>query len=109
MKMRRKIAKDGVIIATLIICNHTNYLKRDPIISAPGSLDAKDDYDLIAQMINEIRDIVEDQLGNSKKVKNKGVKTTKEALTSQIKSTIRRIVKKEVGKEPMIEVHIERV
>jgi ribonuclease J len=109
MKMRRKIAKDGVIIATLIICNHTNYLKRDPIISTPGSLDAKDDYDLIDQITSEIRDVVEDQLGNSKKVKNKGVKTTKEALISQIKSIIRRMIKKEVGKEPVIEVHIERV
>jgi ribonuclease J len=109
MRMRRKIQKDGIIVVTLILCTTSNALKTDPIITAPGALDRAEDYDLIMEMINEIRFVLEEQMRTVKKIKIKTAKTSNESLIAQVKSIVKRIIKRDVGKTPVIEVHVERV
>jgi ribonuclease J len=109
MKARRKIQHDGVIVVTLIMGHTSNALKTDPIMATPGSLDIKEDHDLIMELINEIRFVIDDKVKDIKKIKIKSEKTSNETLISQVKSIVRRVIKREVGKEPLVEVHVERV
>ena len=109
MKARRKLQHDGAVIVTLIMGHTSNTLRTDPILATPGSLDAKEDHDLIMELTNEIRFVIDEKAGDVKKIKIKIEKTSNEALISQVKSIVRRVIKREVGKEPLIEVHVERV
>jgi ribonuclease J len=109
MRMRRKIQKDGVVVATLILCANTNTLKKDPIITAPGSLDKIEDQELIAEIISEIKYLLDMQLHGVKKVKVKTAKTSNDNVEALVKSVIKRIIKQEVGKMPVIEVFVERI
>lgn len=100
LRMRRKIQRDGVILVNLIM-GKTGGLRTDPLISAPGCLDAKEDREILALMAEEVRDVIEQ---SATAVKNK---QKDEQIYSITRSAIRRIIKREVGKNPPIEVRIE--
>ena len=101
MRMRRRIRNDGVISAVIIIDNKYN-LKTEPIITAPGLLDDKDDAEIIHGMIaNIIEDLVE-----SRKKSKKFANNTIENL---VRSCIRRILKSDIGKSPPINVTIRKI
>jgi ribonuclease J len=105
MQMRRKISRDGIIIVTLIVSQNYNLLT-DPIISSPGILDANEDKEFIIELVDEIRYIVED---NVLSLKSKSTKTTSENLYNKVREAVRRMVKRETGKRPPIEVRLEKV
>jgi ribonuclease J len=109
MRMRRKIQKDGVVIVTLILERSHNILKVDPLILAPGSLDLEEDKELILEIISEIRQVLEQQIQNIKKIKIKTIKASNDTVIPLVKSIVKRIIKREVGKTPVVEVQIERL
>ena len=100
MKTRRRLQNEGIIIITLLM-EKPGSLYADPIIFTPGCLDPQEDSELIAYMSDEIRDA----LGN---VGSK-TKITDDMIYNQVRAAVRRIMKQEVGKSPLIEIHIERV
>jgi ribonuclease J len=102
MRMRRKLQKDGIIIVTLIF-NKSGRLALKPIISAPGTLDSKEDEDIFEDMVYEIENGLQETLDATKKQK------TDERIENVTRSAVRRIIKREVGKAPPIEVIIERL
>lgn len=102
LRMRRKIQKDGIIIITLII-NQKGILTCPPIIKTPGVLDHVSDDFIINDMKEEIQAVL-DQHANSTS-QNRGI--SKDTLMNLARQAVRRILREEVGKIPVIDVHIE--
>lgn len=100
LRMRRKIQRDGVILVNLIM-GKTGGLRSNPLIFAPGCLDAQEDKEILSVMAEEVREVIE-QSAAAMKGRQKD-----EHIYSLTRSAIRRIIKREVGKNPPIEVHIE--
>lgn len=102
MKMRRKMQRDGIIIVTLIL-NQNNSFVINPIISAPGALDAKEDEDIFEDIMYEIDDVLKQNGQGTKK------QQSDDRIRNVTRSAVRRVMKREVGKTPPIEVNIERI
>ncbi|MCE3233330.1 MAG: Ribonuclease 1 [Rickettsiaceae bacterium] len=102
MRMRRKLQRDGIIIISLVF-GKTGRLIVKPIISAPGTLDSKEDADIFEDMVYEIQEALEENHNGTKK------QQSDERMENVTRSAVRRIIKQEVGKMPPIEVNIERV
>jgi ribonuclease J len=102
MRMRRKLQKDGIIIVTLIY-NKSGKLALKPLISAPGTLDPQEDQDIFEDMIDEIENALEENSHGSKK------QDSDERRENVTRSAVRRIIKREAGKTPPIDVIIERL
>lgn len=92
VRTRRKIRDDGFIIASLAI-NKKGELAGGVKISAPGILDAEDDKDLIHDLCLEIAEIAK------KPAKGK-------ALDESIRNAMRKLIREELGKKPVLDVHI---
>jgi ribonuclease J len=101
MKTRRRMQREGIIMATLLMRNKR--LVGDPIVQAPGALDHKDDRDLLDILQEEVKTVVHDAIFNSKP------KNMIELIENKTRSAIRRVLKQELGKDPMIMVHIENL
>ncbi len=100
-KMRRRMRESGVVVASLVI-NKKGGLKARPIISMPGLLDANDD----AQLINIIKD------GIAKTVEIQATSQGKifpEKIENTVRSFIRKTLKQEINKSPIIIVNIEHI
>ncbi|PIR39577.1 MAG: RNase J family beta-CASP ribonuclease [Alphaproteobacteria bacterium CG11_big_fil_rev_8_21_14_0_20_39_49] len=102
MKMRRKMQRDGIIIVTLIL-NQNNSFAINPIISAPGALDIKEDDDIFEDIMYEIEDALKQNGKGTKK------QQSDDRIINVTRSAVRRVMKREVGKTPPIEVNIERI
>ncbi len=98
-RMRRRIRDAGVVVATIIIGRDGRLLTK-PILSAPGCLDTEDDAELIRDIIEELNEALNHATG----AKRKNVDLDKLA-----KSALKRIIKTEIGKTPMIIVNVEKV
>ena len=101
MKMRRKMQRDGIVIATLIL-DRNSELKIDPVISAPGTLSRTEDGDIFEDIIYEIKDALKQNASGSKKMQSD------DRIENVTRSAIKRVIKREVGKMPPIEVNIVR-
>ncbi len=97
MKLRRRIMRDGVICANIVLSVKGDLLAK-PSIFAPGVLDSEEDKGLISEICDEIANVIEAQhrLGNDEAKKI-------------IRTTIKRISKSELGKFPDIQVNVVRV
>lgn len=102
LKMRRKLKNDGVFFATIILDTNRYHLAVDPIIVAPGYLDAEEDKHFIMHIQDMIRLSVEDQIVD----RNKKSKLIMEDLQKNIKSKIKSLLKREVNRIPIIHVEI---
>jgi len=102
MKMRRKIQRDGVIVVTLVL-NKNNDLAINPVISAPGALDKNEDEDIFEDMIDEVSFVLKENSKGTKK------QQSEDRIKNVTRSAVKRIMKREVGKTPPIEVNIERI
>ncbi len=101
-KMRRRMREAGIIIASIILDEKLR-LVSSPIISTPGILDPVEDGDLILSMKQEIIEALSDQRKNSKG------RLINDQIYSCVKRTIRRIIKSEINKKPIIIVNIEEI
>ncbi len=98
IRMRRKIQGEGYCIASVVL-KKNGELAAPPKISAPGSLDENDDKELLAAMREEITEIVDKP---RKGGKGKG-------LEESIRNVMRKTIRDELGKKPVLEVHIHQM
>ena len=99
-KMRRNMRESGIVVASILIDKNTKVVAA-PIISMPGLLDPTDDAELINLIKEDVLEAINIQKINSKS------KQSKEQIEKIIRSTIRKCLKTEINKSPMIIVNIE--
>jgi ribonuclease J len=102
MRTRRKIQNDGIVIVTLAL-NKKNQVSGRPSITAPGLLDSKDDSYLIEALTDSVQEAIDDSLDSRQKRNSKGL--TEQNIEKLVRTAVRRVLRAEVGKNPIIEVH----
>jgi len=111
IKMRYKIAENGVVFVSLVMDRKYNLVTK-PVIFAPGAADFKEDEVLRQILIEDVVDAVQDsvhQSGASKKflAGNKSGATKGrmlEFIEQSIRSAINRTFNEENGKKPVVKV-----
>lgn len=98
IRTRRKLRDDGCVLISATV-NQRGELLFPVQLSAPGVFDAKEDKELIAECIAEISDAIEQA--------KKG--TNDSQLREAARLSVRQLIKREIDKKPVIEVHISRV
>ena len=91
---RRRMRDDGIIFIALAM--EEGRLIETPAIQAPGCLDRKEDADIL----NDIKASIERSLKDKKNNK---------PLEQRVRTAVRKIVKAELGKRPLIEISILKV
>lgn len=101
-KARRRMREAGIVIASVVI-NNKGLLATNPILSLPGLLDPKEDMQLINVIKNDIIELID--------IQNKQVKKalSNEQIEEAVRSAIRKTLKQEINKSPVIIVNIEKV
>jgi ribonuclease J len=97
LKTRRKIRDDGFMVASFAI-NKSGALISDIVLSAPGILDAADDKDLLESIAEEIAEVI-----------SKANPKSKRSLPESVRSVMRRTINDELGKKPVLDVHIHQL
>ncbi|MES2214602.1 MAG: ribonuclease J [Pseudomonadota bacterium] len=95
-KTRRRIRDAGVAVVTLVL-KADGKLAAKPVLALPGCLDPETDKDLFAAVVGELHEAIGNAL-NSKHAKNPDIEDI-------AKSCIRRILKTEIGKSPLVIVN----
>lgn len=96
---RRRMRDNGIIFISIVL-QQADLMAR-PVVMAPGSLDNKLDADLLEEMTDAVEDAVQDTL------KKRGA--DKKFLEDNARGAVRKIIKKDLGKRPLIEVAISRL
>ncbi len=99
-KTRRRMRDAGIVVASLVM-NKKGKLSCKPIVSMPGLLDLDDD----AQIINMIKDDITETIKIHKTSKGS---IFNEQIENAVRSSIRKILKHEINKSPIIIVNIEQ-
>jgi ribonuclease J len=99
IRTRRKIRDDGFIVASILL-GKSGALVGAPIISAPGCLDSIEDKAIIEVMQDEITEVV----AKAKRGGSKG-----KMLDESIRNAMRKVIREELGKKPVLDVHIHHV
>jgi ribonuclease J len=97
LKTRRKIRDDGFMVASFAL-NKSGALISDIVLSAPGILDAADDKDLLESIAEEIAEVI-----------SKANPKSKRSLPESVRSVMRRTINDELGKKPVLDVHIHQL
>jgi ribonuclease J len=98
IRNRRKLRDDGIMVASVIM-DKKGKVRGEVGLSTQGVLDPKEDRSLIAEIKEAIAKEAEDAARQGKL----------KALDDRIRATIRRIIRTEVGKKPVLDVHIHEV
>lgn len=98
IRTRRKLRDDGVVFISVVM-NKNGDLEGEVQLVAPGVLDEKED----AEIIEEYASLVADALEKLKK------NISDEAVKEAARLTIRRAIKRDLDKKPVIEVLVTRV
>jgi ribonuclease J len=96
---RRRLRDEGIIFVSLVL--EQGDLVARPILLAPGCLDIRSDADFIAEIIDEIENAVEQT------VAKKGVVIKQ--IEDGVRHVIRKMIKADIGKRPLIEIAIASV
>jgi ribonuclease J len=96
---RRRMRDDGVIFVSLVL--QQGDLIAKPNLQAPGCLDARSDADLLSELTDEVEDAVTETLAK------RGMNLKQ--IEDSVRHSIRKIIKKDLGKRPMIEIAITTV
>ena len=98
LKERERVANEGNVVATIVV-DEDGYLLHDPIFSIAGlGADEDDVYELEEMLMNDIDEAVS-------KAKE-GERLDPEALREIVRLVIRRRIKQELGKRPLLDVHL---
>ena len=94
----RRLMSEGGLIVIILVVNDRGDLLKPPGIYAPGALDRRHDRPLLESM----KHLVQDALlsGNKPRIYNKD---------KVVGNIIKRFCRKELGKEPLVHVQIERI
>ncbi len=98
IRTRRKLREDGNVTVSLVL-NKEGGLVTRPQISAPGCLDAEEDEALLAEL--------QDQVEHAIHALGKRAKIT--AVKDKARNAMRKTITRELGKRPVLEVHIHHV
>jgi ribonuclease J len=101
-KTRRRMRDAGIVVASLLI-NKKGELAARPILSMPGLLDMDEDSQLINIMKDDIAETIEIQRKSTKG------NLLGEKIENAVRSAIRKTLKYEINKTPIIIVNIENV
>ena len=101
-KMRRKMRDSGIVVLSLVLDNKLR-LVCPPILSVPGLLDLIEDIDVIEELRDSITIALNDQRKQSKS------NLTIENIDSCAKRALKRGIKQEINKTPVIIVNIEEL
>jgi ribonuclease J len=97
IRTRRKLRDDGAIFASVIIGRDGELAARIQLV-APGLLDAKEDGEMIGECIAEAEAAVTAK-----------PKASDEQIREQVRLALRKLLKRDIDKKPVIEVHLTRV
>lgn len=97
LRTRRKLRDEGMVAVSLAIGQAGELL--DLQLSGPGVFDSQQDVELIAECIGELEDVLE----------NKKKRSDGDALIELVRTTLRKRIKLELDKKPLIEVHVMRL
>jgi len=100
MKVRRKLKQNGAVLVSLVVDKQLNLLA-EPVVSAPGSLDDDVDGSIFDAISNEITAAL-DKIKFSKKSSESTIRDTASAAA-------RRVIRAELDKRPIVQVHILKV
>lgn len=100
LKMRRRMQESGVILIVLFLDNNHN-MTMPPIIKAPGVLDPSEDGDIIIMMAQEVNIALANLLLSSSNKKHR-----EDIVENAVRSALRKVLKQEVGKAPIIDVEL---
>lgn len=100
-KARRHMRESGIVVASVVI-NKKGLLAANPMLSMPGLLDPKEDMALVNLIKNDIKELVTIQNKQAKKA------LSDEQVIEAIKGTIRKTLKQEINKSPVIIVNLEK-
>jgi len=98
IRTRRKLRDDGAVFLSIVI-DKDNELVAPVRLSAPGILDVREDEELVAHCIAEVTHAI----GDAKP------RTTEEQMKEQVRLCLRKLLKNELDKKPVIEVHVARI
>jgi ribonuclease J len=96
IRTRRKIRDDGFVIVSVVM-DKKGQLAGTPMISAPGCLDEKDDTELLATLRDEVKEAVAKAARGGSKGRQ---------LDESIRGAVRKLIRDELGKKPVLDVHI---
>jgi ribonuclease J len=99
IRMRRKLRDDGNITVSLVIDQGKRLLSA-PQITAPGSLDTQEDEALRHALEEDIARVFDGPLNR---------KATLHSLSEKVRNVIRKRVQEELGKKPVLEVHLHQI
>lgn len=95
MRSRRKLRGAGAVFVSVVM-NAKGICVSQPRVSAPGLLDPVEDREIFADLVEEIEAMVDGR---------KEIKDAEEAA----RKAVRRIIRDELDKNPIIEVHVSKV
>lgn len=96
IRTRRKIRDDGCVVVSVVM-DKKGQLACPPMISAPGCLDDSDDEELLTAL----RDEVVEAVAKATRGGSKG-----RMLDESIRGALRKMIRDELGKKPVLDVHI---
>lgn len=98
LKHRRRLRDEGAVFISVTLSKDTD-LAAPVQFAAPGVLDAEEDAELLEEIIAEI----EDAVGKAKP------RSSDEQVRELITQTAKRAISRELGKKPLLVVHVLRV
>jgi ribonuclease J len=98
IKARRSLKESGNLLVSLVI-NKDGDLKSSIEVSAPGCMDPMEDESLRALLIEDVTDVCEHFAG----------KLRIRDLKDKIRNRLRKHLQEELGKRPLIEIHIHQL
>lgn len=100
-RLRRRMRESGIVVASVIIDNKFMMACR-PIITMPGLFDESEDAEVLRDFSNEIVREYDDMLSKTKDISS-------EKVESFTKKMLKRLIKEEVNKTPVIIVNVQQV
>jgi ribonuclease J len=100
LKMRRRMQESGVVFMVLML-NDRNQMVMPPVIRAPGVLDMEEDRSIVTNIAKEVHKALGGFMETVSKKKQRS-----DVVESTVRTAIRGVLKREVGKNPMIEVEL---
>jgi ribonuclease J len=101
-RMRRRMREDGIVVASIVLDDKLR-LATAPMLSVPGLFDHIEDGELILSIKREIADVLTEQRKSSKG------SMSNDQIEACVRKTLRRAIKNEVNKTPIIIVNIEEI
>jgi ribonuclease J len=96
--MRKKIGYSGIFILNMVL-DKKYHIIQDPLINSPGLLDEAEDIEFLVIAKERIKQLITD-------LNKQNFNKDHESIRKSVRSFIKKLIKNELGKEPVIIVNI---